>query len=127
MDDFLNPYRTRRGKFLTFKYWSITKDNMRTDKSTLTHEEIPAGSFDASFYNPETKSTIIVGQAFMFNTKDMTIASNDDLRDLNKNDIVECEEIPGQIWRVDSISTEIIRNNYEFCDVTLRYIISLTR
>lgn len=127
MDDFLNPYRTRRGKFLTFKYWNITKDNMRTDKSTLTHEEKPQGSFDASFYNPETKSTIIVGQAFMFNTKDMTIASNDDLRDLNKNDIVECEEIPGQIWRVDSINTEIIRNNYEFCDVTLRYIISLTR
>ena len=41
MDDFLNPYRTRRGKFLTFKYWSITKDNMRADKTTLTHEEKP--------------------------------------------------------------------------------------
>lgn len=127
MDDFLNPYRTKRGKFLTFKYWSITKDNMRVDKSTLTHEEKPSGTFDASFYNPETKSTTVVGQSFMFNTKNMTIASNDDLRDLNVNDILEYEEIPGQIWRVDSVDTEIIRNNYEFCDVTLRYIINITR
>ena len=96
-----NEFTSRRTNFLECEYWLVEKDNLQKDKSVLTHEKLPNGSFSAKIENTIENSSSIIGQTFLFDSKTLSISTTDYVDGLKRNCIVRCR---GVIWRVESVN-----------------------
>lgn len=119
---------SRRTNHLECEYWLVSKDDVRTDKSVLTHERAPEGEFYAKIENNVENSPSVIGQAFMFDSSSVSISTTDAIPGLKNNCLVRINNhayLEG-IWRVESVNAIPIRSNYQF-EIDFRTYIQLRK
>lgn len=121
----VNTFTSRRTNFLECQYWLVSKDERDKDKSQLTHEKAPEGTFYAKIENSIENNSSVIAQTFLFDSTDLSISTTDFVDGLKKNCLVKVENFEG-IWRVDSTNKAPIKGNYQF-DIQFKTYIQLRR
>lgn len=123
----VNIFTSRRTNFLDCEYWLVEKNDLTKDKSLLTHENTPEGTFSAKIENVIENSSSVVAQTFIFDSNTLSISTTDFIPGLKRNCLVKINQLEG-IWRVDNINQSPIRNNYQFdSELTFKTYIQLRR
>ncbi len=123
----VNTFTSRRTNFLECEYWLVSNDERNMDKSQLTHEKAPEGSFYAKIENSIENTSSVIAQTFLFDSQNLSISTTDYVEGLKKNCLVKVNNFEG-VWRVDSANKVPIRSNYQFdTDIQYRTYIQLRR
>ena len=123
----VNLFTSRRTNFLECEYWLVSKDERDKDKSKLTYEKAPEGTFYAKIENSIENASSVIAQAFLFDSTNISISTTDCVDNLKRNCLIKVENFDG-IWRVDSVNRVPIRGNYQFStDIQFRTYIQLRR
>lgn len=103
-------YRSRRTQYARCRWWSRDEAE-RIPLSDLIHDNGYKGIFYAREENAETHSDDIVSDAFMMDSQEITISTNDDVSELYPHDYVEYD---GRIWIAGSVQRSPVRKRSEF-------------
>ena len=123
----VNIFTSRRTNFLDCEYWLVSKDDLQKDKSILTHEKAPEGTFYARIENSVEDSSSVIAQTFLFDSSTLSISTTDCVPGLKRNCLIKIDKIPG-IWRVESANQVPIKEVYQFdSDIAFRTYIQLRK
>jgi hypothetical protein len=84
-------------------YWCVDEKWLEIHPNELVIKKHPTGYFNAKEENPMRTGNQIVGGAFMFETNNLTISTEDDVYDLKENDILKFR---GEIYRITDIQRQ---------------------
>lgn len=123
----VNLFTSRRTNFLECEYWLVSKDERDKDKSQLTHEKASYGTFYAKIENSIENTSSVIAQAFLFDSTNLSISTNDIVEGMKKNCLVKVTGFEG-IWRVESMNKVPIKSNYQFdTDIQFKTYLELRR
>ena len=117
-------FTSRRTEEIECEYW-IAKDDKAPTLDKYDLDQIPDGTFFAKEVNMEMEEYQVVEQEFMFESHNVTLKTNDDIKDITKNSVVSYD---GELWRVRNIQKEKVKkHSYNSLESTFRYYLSLRR
>lgn len=114
----IDTWKSRRTKFIECTYWSQIKNPDIAKHSELSYEIQPDGFFSASILGNYTEENKTIDNAFMYRKITVTIETTDDVKELERNDIVEMK---GEIYRVVDINRIPTQKQEQFLNETISY------
>lgn len=117
-------FTSRRDKHKLCIYWKQDESEYY-DKNEIGYLKKPEGKFYAKEVNAQQDSSQTVGGVFMFDSSTVTLKTDDNVSNINKNDIVKYND---EMWRVVSIQKKPIRKNAQFMKKSIyTYFIDLKK
>ena len=103
--------QSRRNKFIKCEYWSQITDPNVAKFSELSYEKQSKGIFYASLVGNYTEENQTMENAYMFKKVTTVIETTDDVRDLERNDMVKMK---GEMYRVTSVDRKPVSRQEQF-------------
>lgn len=119
----LDIYRGRRDLFTKCTYWSQITNNDIVLNSEIVYNTTPTGHFYAKEISSLTTDNQVLGEAFMFESNNVTLQTTDNVSDLKVNDKVVYLD---KEYRVDNIQKTAENRQRQFrVKTSYTYYISL--
>ena len=119
----LDLWKGRRTLFIKCEYWSQIENEDIVARNQIIYERKPSGHFYAKEINSVTVDNQVLGEAFMFQSNNVTLQTTDDISNLSINDKVKYLD---KEYRVDSIQKIAENKQRQYRNkVSYTYYISL--
>lgn len=113
---------SRRIEDVECEYW-IAKDEKNPTLNEYDLDEFPDGTFYANEVNVQMDEYQVVANDFMFESSNVTLKTNDDIRDITENSVVRYD---GKLWRVKNVQKEKVKkHSFMSNESTYRYYLTL--
>lgn len=104
-------FTSRRTNFNKCPYWHMDEKWTELHPNEIVAKKTPTGYLYAKEENNlETSNQILVG-AFMFESTNIIISTNDSVEDLHPNDILKYD---GKVYRISDIQRKKIKRQSQF-------------
>jgi hypothetical protein len=120
-------FTSRRTEFYRCRWWaSLLPEDEDTSASSFDYNSmLPSGSFMAREMANYSNDNQEMGGVFLFNENHVVLSTNDDIRKMKANDLVEYD---GDMWIVETVNKQKIKRQSQFAkDVPFSYSIALRR
>lgn len=118
-------FTSRRTCYNICYYWNVEQDNNIVNREEIVRKRNPSGHFYAKEESDENDSLNVVNGSIMFERKNISLKTYDDIQGLKRGDFVSYEE---NIWMVDFIGRKKVRRQSMYGNYTpYIYIINLRR
>lgn len=119
----LDLWKGRRTLFIKCEYWSQIENEDIVARNQIIYERKSSGHFYAKEINSVTVDNQVLGEAFMFQSNNVTLQTTDDISNLSINDKVKYLD---KEYRVDSIQKIAENKQRQYRNkVSYTYYISL--
>lgn len=106
---YVDEFTSRRIEFDYCEYWVRDVDGNPNELIHVNRKK--TGHFYARQENAESLGNNVIGGVFMFDTRNVTISTQDDINDIKQNDIVKWRD---NVYMVADVQRIPLKKNYQF-------------